>query len=95
MSVKNDEIVSGLKLALWEVFSKLETLEVEFEAFICPGNFGFLGDLSFREIVTQQLEHIYCPLKVFVGFLYRSGLSLGSMAEKRLIHRRYWCLPEV
>jgi hypothetical protein len=71
VSVKNDEIVSGLKLGLGEVFSKFETLEVEFEAFICPGNFGFLGDLSFREIVTQQLEHVDRPLKVLVGFLRR------------------------
>lgn len=52
VSVKNDEIVSGLEFGLWEVFSKLETLEVEFEALLCPGNFGFLADLSFREIVT-------------------------------------------
>ena len=87
MSAKNDEIISGLKLGLGEVFSKFETLEVEFEAFVCPGNFGFLGDLGFWEIMTQQLEHVYRSLKVLVGFLRRIGLSLRSAGGKRLNHR--------
>lgn len=52
MGVKNDKIVSGLKLGFGEVFSKFKTLEVEFEALVCPGNFGFLGGLSFRKVVT-------------------------------------------
>ena len=89
VSAKNDEIVSGLKLGLWEGFSKFETLEVEFEAFVCPSNFGLLSDLSFWEIMTQQLEHVYRSLKVLVGFLRRIGLSLRSAEEKRLNHRCY------
>ena len=52
MGVNNDEIVSGLKFGLWEVFPKLETREIELEALPCPGNFEFLADLSLREIVT-------------------------------------------
>ena len=76
MSVKSNEIVSGLKLRLWEVFSKFETLEIEFEAFICPGNFGFLVDLSFREIVTQQLEHVDRSSEVLLGFLRSEWLRL-------------------
>ena len=76
MSIENDEIVSGLKLSLGEIFSEFETLEVEFETFIRPGNLGFLGGLRFGEIVAQQLEHVDRSLKVFVGFLHRSNLSL-------------------
>ena len=41
-----------MKFGLWEVFPKLETLKIEFEALPCPGDFGFLADLSLREIVT-------------------------------------------
>jgi len=52
VSVKNNEIVSGLKLGFGEIFSESETIEVEFETFIRPGIFGFLGGLRFKEIVT-------------------------------------------
>lgn len=76
VSVKNDEVVSGLKLGRGEVFSEFETLEVEFETFFRPDSFGFLGNLSFREIMTQQLKHIDRSLKVFVGFLRNNELGL-------------------
>ena len=76
LSVKNNEIISGLKLGLGEVFSKFETLKVEFEAFICPGNFGFLGDLGFSEAVAQQFEHVNRSLEVLEGFLRNNGLTL-------------------
>ena len=76
MGAKNDEIISRLKLSLGEVFSEFEALEVEFEAFICPGNFGFLRGLGFGEVVAQQLENVDGSLKVLVGFLRRSRSSL-------------------
>ena len=89
MSVENDEIVSGLKLGFGEVFSEFKTLEVEFKALVRPGNFGFLGGLSFREIVTQQLQYVDGSLKVLVGFLRRNGLRLRSTRVSKLNHRCY------
>ena len=76
-----------MKFSLWEIFSKFKTLEVEFETFIRPGNFRFLGGLRFREVVTQKLEHIDRSLKVLVGFLGRSKLSLQSAGANRFNHR--------
>ena len=95
MSIKNNKIVSGLKLGLGEIFSKFETLEVEFETFIRPGSFGFLGGLSFREIVTQQLEYVDRSLKALVGFLDRSKLSLRSAGANGWNHRCYRGFPEM
>jgi len=89
VSKEDDEIVSGLKLGLGEIVSKFETLEVEFETFICPGNFGLLRGLSFGEIVTQQLEHVDRSLKLLVGFLRRGKLSFRPAGANGMNHRCY------
>lgn len=87
VSVKNDEVICGLKLCFGEVLSKFEAFEVEFEALICPGDFRFLANLSFREIVTQQLEHVDRPLKVLLGFLRSAVSKLRSARINKFDHR--------